>query len=568
MSTSLPPSSFPSSTNNHQASRGLPLLPIDSEQLPLSESDVNMYKVPGQIVYFVPHNRSPVGSAPAILSPQPFPESTYYPGQPRTSFEDMNGSRDQLFAIPRPGYTDPEEEDDRLRSYYASNGDKRRPRRNSRGLLGTVVESHPYTGPMDKRRFVRPPPSPAFSRMSTGYPESSTGYPESSAGSSSATAVPSRYRRQTTPPSFDDQLEQLEEEWIAEDTFRRALEAHEAREFLAARKALVARYQSENDLLRPSLASFAPPQRAPHHHEGHASSHTSNYHPYISTPPLPRGTSHGNRLPQAPSMKIPATSSKASPSSPATTPGVNVILGNENNSPSNPSAHIRTTSSGATSGGTGNARHRILPPAAAQDAANLAVASFASATATNKYHNHSATSVSRDSIVHTTLPTHNTGDFNPLKRSRSPSLGSAAETRHEKRVKDKDGSIPSTSNQPSNSPKLTKQHSKPLAKRRRAKPKDRSNANDTQRLDFAQKEVEEEGSGSGSGELSYAESRSSTSSFAGYGSDSNSDASHSARAAYMAQSSSQSSLDRIFASIERSINSRQSHSRSSSLSSR
>lgn len=130
---------------------------------------------------------------------------------------------------------------------------------------------------------------------------------------------------------------------------------------------------------------------------------------------------------------------------------------------------------------------------------------------------------------------------------------------------------PGTSNQPSSSRKVEKQHSRPLAKRRRAKPKDRSSANETQRLDCAQNEVEEDGSGSGSGELSFAESRSSTSSLAGYGSDSNShrsDASFSARAAYMAQPSSQSSLDRIFASVERSISSRQSHSRSASLSSR
>lgn len=160
---SSPPSSFPSSINNYQASGSLPLLPIDSEQFPLLlESDVNMYKVPGQNVYFVPYGGSPAGPHPAWSAPatppfQPFPESTYYPGQPRTYFEDMNGSRDQLFAVPRPGYdTDPEEEEDRLRS-YASDGDKRS-RRNSRGFLGTVVESRPYTGPMDKRHF-RPPPS-------------------------------------------------------------------------------------------------------------------------------------------------------------------------------------------------------------------------------------------------------------------------------------------------------------------------------------------------------------------------------------------------------------------------
>jgi len=100
----------------------------------------------------------PAWSAPATTSPhyQPFPDSTYYPGQPRTYFEDVN-SRNQLYVVPRSGYdSDPEEE--AMRRAYASDGDKRS-RRNSRSYLGTVVESRPYDGMMDKRQAFRPPPS-------------------------------------------------------------------------------------------------------------------------------------------------------------------------------------------------------------------------------------------------------------------------------------------------------------------------------------------------------------------------------------------------------------------------
>lgn len=85
-----------------------------------------------------------------------------------------------------------------------------------------------------------------------------------------------------------------------------------------------------------------------------------------------------------------------------------------------------------------------------------------------------------------------------------------------------------------------------------------------------EQEDEEDGSGSGSGELSYAECRGSPSSLVGYGSDSNShqgDSLHPTPAMYMARSSSQSSLDLIFASIERSVKSRQNIPRSASLSS-
>lgn len=162
---SSPPSSFPRSSFINQASGSLPLLPIDSDKFPLLlESDVNMYKVPGQNVYFVPFGGAPVSPHGAWSAPatpphyQPFPDSTYYPGQPRTYFEDANGPRDQLYSVPRPGYdTDPEEEEDRLRA-YASDGDKRS-RRNSRVYPGTLVESRPYTGPIDMRQHFRPPPS-------------------------------------------------------------------------------------------------------------------------------------------------------------------------------------------------------------------------------------------------------------------------------------------------------------------------------------------------------------------------------------------------------------------------
>ena len=156
-------SSLPSSSSL-QSPGALPLLPIDSEQFPLLlESDVEMYKVPGQNVYFVPFAGSPMGnhpawSAPSTTSPhyQPFPDSTYYPGQPRTYFEDVNGSRNQLYVVPRSGY-DSDPEGDKRRS-YVSDSDKRS-RRNSRSFLGTVVESRPYNAVIDNRQAFRPPPS-------------------------------------------------------------------------------------------------------------------------------------------------------------------------------------------------------------------------------------------------------------------------------------------------------------------------------------------------------------------------------------------------------------------------
>ncbi|KIM25538.1 hypothetical protein M408DRAFT_26090 [Serendipita vermifera MAFF 305830] len=154
----------------------------------------------------------------------------------------------------------------------------------------------------------------------------------------------------------------------------------------------------------------------------------------------------------------------------------------------------------------------------------------------------------RNFAVHATLPTYNSDYSNPLKRSRSPSLEYFGDIQREKRLKTNDGSTPSTSKQHSNPRKVPKQHSKPLAKRGRGKRK--------------------KGSSSGSGELSYAESRGSPSSFAGSGSDSNSGSFHATRAEYMARPSTQSSLEQIFASVERSFNSRQNHSRNASLSSR
>ncbi|KIM25537.1 hypothetical protein M408DRAFT_207941 [Serendipita vermifera MAFF 305830] len=224
------------------------------------------------------------------------------------------------------------------------------------------------------------------------------------------------------------------------------------------------------------------------------------------------------------------------------------------------------------------ARRRILTPAtrnalAAQNAASVMPTSSSSATAMNNYYSRSASPFSKGFVAHTTLPTHGSGDpNNPLKRPRSPSLEYPRDIRHEKRLKMDDGGIVSASKQPSALREIAKQHSKPLAKRRRAMGKElninddmRSSSNDQELV-----EVERGGSSSGSGELSYAESRSSTSSLVGYGSDSNShhsDSFHSTRAEYMARPSSQSSLRQIFSSIERSINSRQNHLGTASLSS-
>ncbi|KIM25542.1 hypothetical protein M408DRAFT_331100 [Serendipita vermifera MAFF 305830] len=194
-----------------------------------------------------------------------------------------------------------------------------------------------------------------------------------------------------------------------------------------------------------------------------------------------------------------------------------------------------------------------------------------SITGTNPYYMDYAPSFSGGSAVHATLLPHGTSDSNPLKRSRSPISEDTGDIRHKKRLKKSDRSIASTSKQPSGSREVAKQHSRPLAKRRRTKRKDRNAHNDIKDPDNQQTQIEadEEGSGSGSGELSYAESRGSTNSLVKYGSDSDSHLSDSFRptpAAYMARSSSQSSLDRIFASVERSISSRQSRSRSTSLS--
>ncbi|KIM25544.1 hypothetical protein M408DRAFT_208006 [Serendipita vermifera MAFF 305830] len=166
------------------------------------------------------------------------------------------------------------------------------------------------------------------------------------------------------------------------------------------------------------------------------------------------------------------------------------------------------------------------------------------------------------------VPTHRSSNSKPLKRPRDSSLEDSLESRHKKRLKTDDGGTASTSKQPSYSREGAKQHAKPLAKRRRASDKDRKSINDRQNPDNEQKEGDEKGSSSGSGELSYAESRGSPASYTGSGSDSNSGSFHAAQAEYMARPSTRSSLDQIFASVERSINSRQNHSRSASLSSR
>ncbi|KIM25539.1 hypothetical protein M408DRAFT_26091 [Serendipita vermifera MAFF 305830] len=164
---------------------------------------------------------------------------------------------------------------------------------------------------------------------------------------------------------------------------------------------------------------------------------------------------------------------------------------------------------------------------------------------------------------------HGSGDSKSLKRSRSLSLGHLTGTHYVRQLNANEESIPGSSKQLSGS-EVVRQHSKPLAKRRR-----RTKRNDwdiTQykhNSDNGQKSGEEKGSSSGSGELSFAASRrGSPASYNGSGSDSNSGSFYPTQAEYMARPSTQSSLEQIFVSVERSINSRQSHSRNASFSSR
>ncbi|KAG8818853.1 hypothetical protein FRC19_010279 [Serendipita sp. 401] len=169
-SSSSRPSSFiylPVSTPQ-PTTANLPLNPIDSETFPSPLDTSNMYKVPGQNVYFVPYGGSPMGSHPAwsagaASAPPfvPFVEPIYFPGaieQPSQPFFD-DASHAQV-GFPNNF----ESEDEEYRS-YASDGDKRS-RRLSRGYFTPLeatsptslhtIESRVYTK-IDPRH--RPPPS-------------------------------------------------------------------------------------------------------------------------------------------------------------------------------------------------------------------------------------------------------------------------------------------------------------------------------------------------------------------------------------------------------------------------
>jgi len=206
-SSAFPLSSFPQEPGN------LPLFPIDSDSIPsildssFDEKPSAMFKVPGQQVFFVPYNSSPMGSHPAWTasapSPtyQPFPESNYYPGQPRQYFEDVNGgSRHQAYVVPQSGgelYND----DDMLRA-YASDSDKRS-RRLSRASFpdlinsGAFIQSRPYS---EKRQGFRPPlsVSPANSSATDDSGRSSS---YGSAGSNRSVRWTEDLIAPTPPPS-------------------------------------------------------------------------------------------------------------------------------------------------------------------------------------------------------------------------------------------------------------------------------------------------------------------------------------------------------------------------------
>ncbi|PVG04637.1 hypothetical protein CPB86DRAFT_7693 [Serendipita vermifera] len=194
-----PPSS--TSPSNHQAPGVLPLFPIDSEEFPLLIENVpDMYKVPGQNVYFVPYGSSPMGTHPVWTSPsssptyQPFPESQYYPGQQPQYFEAMDSSSHRLYVVPGAGYEhDSDEEEVRLRA-YASDGD-RRSRKVSRGFYG----AHEAGGPAayyaessrmkaENRVSMRPPPSVSPAN-SAATDESGRSSSYSSSGSSAGRSV-------------------------------------------------------------------------------------------------------------------------------------------------------------------------------------------------------------------------------------------------------------------------------------------------------------------------------------------------------------------------------------------
>ncbi|CAG8712843.1 7365_t:CDS:2, partial [Acaulospora colombiana] len=176
----------------------LPLFPIDSEEFPLLIENVpDMYKVPGQNVYFVPYGSSPMGTHPVWTSPsssptyQPFPESHYYPGQQPQYFEAMDSSSHRLYVVPGAGYEhDSEDEEVRLRA-YASDGD-RRSRKVSRGFYGAQEAGGPAAYYAESSRIkaenrvsMRPPPSVSPAN-SAATDESGRSSSYSSSGSSAA----------------------------------------------------------------------------------------------------------------------------------------------------------------------------------------------------------------------------------------------------------------------------------------------------------------------------------------------------------------------------------------------
>jgi hypothetical protein len=190
-----PPSSASPSTP--QAPGVLPLFPIDSEEFPLLIENVpDMYKVPGQNVYFVPYGSSPMGTHPVWTSPsssptyQPFPDSHYYPGQQPQYFEAMDSSSHRLYVVPGGGLEhDSDEEEVRLRA-YASDGD-RRSRKVSRSFYGATDGAVPtayFTEPgrikSENRVSMRPPSSVSPSNTDESGRSSSYSSSGSSAGRS------------------------------------------------------------------------------------------------------------------------------------------------------------------------------------------------------------------------------------------------------------------------------------------------------------------------------------------------------------------------------------------------
>jgi len=233
-SSAFPSSSFPQDPGN------LPLLPIDSEIFPsILESPFNdnqtMFRVPGQNVYFVPYNSAPMGShpgwSPSASSPtyQPFPESNYYPGQPRQYFEDVNGgSRHQLYVVPHSGYDGESNGDDDMRRAYASDSDKRSRRLSRASFPDTAgfIESRPYS---EKKAGFRPPLSISPAN-SSATDESGRSSSYGSSGSNRSVRWHEELVAPTPPPSkprpkgwFNRRGDQL---WCNDGRYKAAIEEY------------------------------------------------------------------------------------------------------------------------------------------------------------------------------------------------------------------------------------------------------------------------------------------------------------------------------------------------------